>query len=728
MLIFLYLRTEVKWIDLLGMRYYRLFLSFLLILFCPILRAQSLSVESFRLLETDLTANTRGTMERDQNGEVAALIKVVTSETGFVFDGGMMGIVKTVQKTGEVWVYVPRAIQKITITHQQHGVLRDYFFPISVEGARTYEMVLRLPNAAPVSNRNRAQFVVFNVKPQNAVILVDNEAHTLNSEGQFSVRLNPGEHSYMVTAPSYETEVGTVTVGNSRVVKDVNLSSLLGQLTIVTDDDAELYLDDEYLGYGSWSGQLNEGVYYVEVRRDSYKAVFQEVSVRRSENREVSVRATMPAFGDLVVLSDPLDFDIYIDGAKMGVTPDYIEEVRAGFHTLTFRKEGFYDHEISVNVLEDSVSYVSESDFMRIPESAREKKKREAQEAKAAKEVAKAAEKAARNESRQTEEEAKDAEMQYVKDSNIYDRPEYSDVLEVADVMPVFPGGDGALIQYFKDNFSCPQYYKGYDRVIVTFIVEKDGYVSDPYVVKGIDDVIDHEAIRVIKAMPKWIPGTNNGNTARVWQTVNINLRNKNGATTMSSSADIEQEVAKSSDNYLYFGGFYEPLEMVSYGGNIGFYINNFNVQADFGVHNREIVGAWKTLPSSTREYNIPWEYVWKFNFTTSLKMGYKIKVARPINIVPQVGLALTQLKSVNDESLKFNIDKSAMRTYCLGVQGAAKIELLLSKHLSLFVSPSYTLPFKLGDTAKRLDDNDKSVTTYSGGFKVGAGIHINIF
>ena len=63
----------------------------------PTLSAQDISVKSFRLLETDLTANTEGTMKRDQNNEVSALIKVVTTETGFAFDGGMLGIVGTEQ-------------------------------------------------------------------------------------------------------------------------------------------------------------------------------------------------------------------------------------------------------------------------------------------------------------------------------------------------------------------------------------------------------------------------------------------------------------------------------------------------------------------------------------------------------------------------------------------------------------------------------------------------------
>lgn len=69
-------------------------LSFLL--FLPsILEAQNnISVKSFRLLETDLTANLEGTKEIDQNGEVAALIKVITTERGFVFDVGMLGIAR----------------------------------------------------------------------------------------------------------------------------------------------------------------------------------------------------------------------------------------------------------------------------------------------------------------------------------------------------------------------------------------------------------------------------------------------------------------------------------------------------------------------------------------------------------------------------------------------------------------------------------------------------------
>ena len=67
----------------------------------------NIAVASFRLLDTDLTANLQGTSRIDQNGHTCALIKVVTTQTGFTFDVGIMGITDTEQKAGEIWVWVP---------------------------------------------------------------------------------------------------------------------------------------------------------------------------------------------------------------------------------------------------------------------------------------------------------------------------------------------------------------------------------------------------------------------------------------------------------------------------------------------------------------------------------------------------------------------------------------------------------------------------------------------
>ena len=77
-----------------------------------------ISVASFKLLDNDLTAITHGTEVKDQNGQTCALIKVETTQTGFSFDFGMMAPMKIEQKVGEIWVYIPYGVKRVTIQHQ----------------------------------------------------------------------------------------------------------------------------------------------------------------------------------------------------------------------------------------------------------------------------------------------------------------------------------------------------------------------------------------------------------------------------------------------------------------------------------------------------------------------------------------------------------------------------------------------------------------------------------
>ena len=107
--------------------------------------AGEFAVQSFRRLEWDMDARTYHSM-LDQNGKKTALIKVVTSASDLDFDVGVMGIVAVKQEVGEVWLYVPAGVRKITVRHNDYGIIRDYMFPEEIESATTYEMVLRIPS------------------------------------------------------------------------------------------------------------------------------------------------------------------------------------------------------------------------------------------------------------------------------------------------------------------------------------------------------------------------------------------------------------------------------------------------------------------------------------------------------------------------------------------------------------------------------------------------------
>ena len=92
-------------------------------------------------------------------------------------------------------------------------------------------------------------------------------------------------------------------------------------------------------------------------------------------------------------------------------------------------------------------------------------------------------------------------------------------VYEKVEVMPEFPGGDQAMMQFVADNVKYPQEAIDKEisgRVMVGFVVEKDGSISDVKVVKGIGGGCDEEAVRVVNAMPKWKPGMDKGKPVRV--------------------------------------------------------------------------------------------------------------------------------------------------------------------------------------------------------------------
>jgi TonB family C-terminal domain len=92
-------------------------------------------------------------------------------------------------------------------------------------------------------------------------------------------------------------------------------------------------------------------------------------------------------------------------------------------------------------------------------------------------------------------------------------------VYDKVEVMPEYPGGEQAMMKFVATNVKYPQAALDKNisgRVMVQFVVEKDGSVTDVKTVKGIGGGCDEEAVRVVKAMPKWKPGMEKGKTVRV--------------------------------------------------------------------------------------------------------------------------------------------------------------------------------------------------------------------
>ena len=102
------------------------------------------------------------------------------------------------------------------------------------------------------------------------------------------------------------------------------------------------------------------------------------------------------------------------------------------------------------------------------------------------------------------------------------------EIFQVVEQMPEFPGGMEALLQYLGKNIKYPDYARDNNiqgKSIIEFVVNRDGSIVDPKVIKSLDPSCDKEAMRVIKAMPKWTPGKQRGKPVRVKYTVPVTFR-----------------------------------------------------------------------------------------------------------------------------------------------------------------------------------------------------------
>ncbi|MCQ2257418.1 MAG: energy transducer TonB [Bacteroidaceae bacterium] len=110
----------------------------------------------------------------------------------------------------------------------------------------------------------------------------------------------------------------------------------------------------------------------------------------------------------------------------------------------------------------------------------------------------------------------------------VQEESDEGEIFEVVEQNPSFPGGDKALMAYLTKNLKYPpsaQENGIQGRVLVQFVVNKDGSIVEPKVLRSVDPALDKEALRVVQAMPKWTPGKQRGKTVRVKFTLPVTFR-----------------------------------------------------------------------------------------------------------------------------------------------------------------------------------------------------------
>ncbi len=127
-----------------------------------------------------------------------------------------------------------------------------------------------------------------------------------------------------------------------------------------------------------------------------------------------------------------------------------------------------------------------------------------------------------------SEETGQAVEIVYVPVQAEEEEPEEQEIFDVVENMPEFPGGQAALMSYLAKNIKYPtiaQENGTQGRVIIQFVVNRDGSIVDARVARGVDPYLDKEALRVVNSMPKWKPGMQRNKPVRVKYTVPVMFR-----------------------------------------------------------------------------------------------------------------------------------------------------------------------------------------------------------
>ena len=282
------------------------------------LQAQQLKVIEFRadMSMTDATKYPKN----DYSGNPCGLIKLglalPVSDVSFEGD-----TISTEYKEGEWWIYMPRGSNWLTIKSKSSTYLPLRYEFEGIQSNVTYVMTVEKPSLGPEPEVISEQYLIFQIKPADAVLEVNDQLWTVSAEGTARKFVSFGTYSYRVQAPNYYPETGTVTVNDPKNKKIVNidLKPNFGWVEVNGGNvqGAAVYVDNAYIGKAPCKSEaLKSGDHTVRIAKEMYAPYSEKVTV--SDNETTTISPTLTADFARVTLTVDADAEIWVNEEKKG--------------------------------------------------------------------------------------------------------------------------------------------------------------------------------------------------------------------------------------------------------------------------------------------------------------------------------------------------------------------------------------------------------------------------
>ena len=221
-----------------------------------------------------------------------------------------------------------------TIKVQQGSAVTEQNVDVSAENI-FFRIVVNAANSHP-------QYVILEVIPKSAVVIIDNKNYVPDEYGNVQLRLRNGSYAYQVSAKDYHTEKGTFVVSGAKIDKRIELLPAFGWLSVAANgtlQDANIFVDDNLIGKTPITRyQLSSGKHHIRVVRDMYLPGEEIITIE--DNKLFEYSTTLVADFATVTLSAVDGCDIYVNDVLKGKSP-WSGTLATGAYLFEARKEGY---------------------------------------------------------------------------------------------------------------------------------------------------------------------------------------------------------------------------------------------------------------------------------------------------------------------------------------------------------------------------------------------------
>ena len=250
-------------------------------------------------------------------------------------------------QTGEVKVYL--------LSHGSHTYSAKA--PLYESDAGTFEIVSEKTTELDVSLRPAYTQLQINSTPKGAQVFIDDDLTLAGTTPFTSGRLAKGSHTLKFQLASYLPKSVSVTVAGDGKTQTVSatLEPNFAETVVETADGADIYVDNQRVGSGRWTGRLDAGKHIVEARKASHVSSRKVVDVVAGKPVTEHFDALIPLLGKLSVTSSPAKASVSLDGKVLGTTPGMFPDILVGEHTLVVSKENYLPVQKKITVEEGKI-------------------------------------------------------------------------------------------------------------------------------------------------------------------------------------------------------------------------------------------------------------------------------------------------------------------------------------------------------------------------------------